>query len=158
MSINSKKNNNNKRERLLAVSWGCYLSFLQNTSQASIQALLSRDEGVFLLFLCQLYILIAHRRRLLCAGPNTYSSLPWLYCMSEDRTCNILRPQNESTEISLWLVQIIPFGQKERNPLLSAWDVGAEEDSQIEAVFISIAPDTCGVCLPFCDPVWRYGM
>lgn len=50
---------------------------------------------------------------------DTYSSIPWLYCVSEDRMCNILSPRNESTEISFLACPDNPFGQRNRNPLLS---------------------------------------
>lgn len=47
----------------------------------------------------------------------------WLYCMSEDRMCNIPSPRNESTDSSLWLIQIIRMVKKRETIYfpLEAW-------------------------------------
>lgn len=111
-------------------------------------ALLSRDKG-FSSFLCRLYILIADRHCSQCHSLGTYSSIPWLYCTSEDRMWNILRPRNKSTEISLWLVQIIPLVKGKETLCFS---LEASEDSR-KRKFSFQLPNTCGVCWPSCDPV-----
>lgn len=99
---------------------------------------LSWDKWCSLLFLCQL---IADSQMLFTVPSlDTYSSIALLYCTSEDRMCNIPTLRNESAEISLCLVQIILFGQRKRNPLLSLDATGGFSD---EAVFISI----CGLYL-----------
>lgn len=131
----------------LAVSSGLLSYILQNRSEASIQALLSRDEGVSSHFLCQLYILIAHTDAAHYApAPHTYSGIPWLYCVSEDTTCNILRTRKRIHGDPLWLVQIIPFGQKERKTRRFPPETSKEEEEpQTEAVFVSVEVDTRGV-------------
>lgn len=42
-----------------------------------------------------------------CPSPDTYFTVSWRYCVSENRKCNILTLRIESIEISLWLIQII---------------------------------------------------
>lgn len=47
---------------------------------------------------------------------DTYFTVSWLWCVSEDRMCNIVILRIESIKFSLWLIQIILL-VKERGTL-----------------------------------------